>query len=237
MKALLYLLCIGGLALAQQANTANGSDGSKSARAMYKATEKSYRLTKIKNRKNATTIEAQSRPINVKNFKVLGRRGLIEYYIVSELDQTTGESASKIVIETSGSEAVLEGGSAMPASQRQISGARKHQWNGYSVRYFKKAMLVEMAAQQLEGRTQKARSGSAEILEISINTTDLAKPIRFGSGISIVLHSKISPEMTLEIPFSFLVGYFAKVSGQGFLSEKEESIASQLREAIKNQVN
>lgn len=200
---------------------------------MHKMAERAYRLTKFRNGSEDTGREAHGQSLSARNFMILGRRGIIEYYLTSHRDAATGATSSWIIVETTGSEAVEDDTTLLPASRRRTLGARMHQWNGYSVRYLKKSAPVDLAVMTLEGRTGKARMGPTEELEIPVDTTDLFAPVRVGSSISIALHSEVSDDMRLEIPFGYLVGYFARAAEQGYLPDADKKLVERLRAALR----
>ncbi len=199
---------------------------------MHKMAERAYRLTKFRDGSENTGQEARGQSLSARNFMILGRRGIIEYYLITHRDAATGATSSWIMVETTGSEAVEDDTTLLPASRRRTLGARMHQWNGYSVRYLKKSAPVDLAVVTLEGRTAKARMGATEELEIPVDTTDLFAPVRVGSGISVTLHSEVSDDMRLEIPFGYLVGYFARAAEQGYLPDADKNLVERLRAAL-----
>lgn len=200
---------------------------------MHKMAERAYRLTKFRDGTENTGSEARGQSLSARNFMILGRRGIIEYYLTSHRDAATGAVKSSIMVETTGSEAVEDDTTLLPASRRRTLGARMHQWNGYSVRYLKKAIPVDLAEATLEGRTSKARLGATEELEIPLKTIDLFAPVRVGSGINITLHSEVSDAMQLEIPFGYLVGYFARAAEEGYLADGDKQLVERLRAALR----
>lgn len=202
---------------------------------MHKMMERSFRLTEVRDKQKATIKRATSRTVTMKNYVALGPRGTIEYCIETDLDRGTGAVTSKIVVKTRSSEAVEDDNNALPSSPRRTGSARKRQWNGYTLQYYRKDALMELGSSYSDSLTRKARFGSVEELAIPVDVAELMKPVRVGSGITVHLHSKISPEMRLEIPFAFLVGYFAKLTGENFLPEKDEGLIGKIRGAISAQ--
>ncbi len=200
---------------------------------MHKMAERAYRLTKFRDGSDNTSRKARGQSLSARNFMILGRRGIIEYYLATHRDAATGATSSWIMVETTGSEAVEDDTTLLPASRRRTLGARKHQWNGYSVRYQKKTTPIDLAVMTLEGRTSKARMGATEELEIPVTTNDLFAPVRVGSGISVTLHSEVSDDMQLEIPFGYLVGYFARAAEEGYLPDDDKKLVERLRAALR----
>jgi|GEM_PF-1800174 len=236
MKRILLLgLALGLLTLQPPSREAVADDAAVLSFAdMHKMAERAYRLTKFQDGSENTGQEARGQSLSARNFMTLGRRGIIEYYLASHRDAATGATESWIVVETTGSEAVEDDTTLLPASRRRTLGARMHQWNGYSVRYLKKNSPVDLAAMTLEGRMGKARMGATEELEIPVTTNDLFAPVRVGSGINVTLHSEVSADMQIEIPFGYLVGYFARAAEEGYLPDADKKLVERLRAALRS---
>ncbi|WP_286830660.1 MULTISPECIES: hypothetical protein [Kordiimonas] len=233
-QLILATLALGLCLLAPAAGDATAEDTAVlSFTDMHKMAERAYRLTKLYDGTEGTGQEARGQSLSARNLMILGRRGIIEYYVASHRDETTGTVRSWIVVETTGSEAVEDDTTLMPASRRRTAGARMHQWNGYTARYLKKNTLIDLAVATLEGRTGKARLGATEELEIPVETADLFAPVKVGSGIRVTLHSEVSGDMQLEIPFAYLVGYFARTAEENYLAAADKQLVERLRAALR----
>ncbi len=235
MKLLTIVFLVCGLAMPLSAGESAKKAAGQSIEDMHRMLERSFRLTDVGEREKATIKRATSRTITIKSYVVLGARGRIEYCIVTDLDKASGTSMSRIVVKTRSSEAVEDANTLLPSSPRKTGSARKRQWNGYTLQYHKKDVPVELASQYSDTLTRKARFDSIEELTIPIDTSGLVKPVRFGSSIRLTMHSKISMDMQLEIPFAFLAGYLAKLADEGFLPEKDQVLMGKLRDAIRAQ--
>jgi len=200
---------------------------------MHSALEKSFRRTKLRDRKDGRYNEARSRSVNVTDFKILGMSGRLEYYVLTKRDTDTDSVSSAIVTKTSFAETVERESSAQAYTQRDLGSRRKHQWIGYSVQYQGADGMVLLASQDLPDRAKRAFFGQAETLKIPLTTEDLFAPVRRGSGIIVTLHSDISPDMQVTLPFSYLVGYFAKASEHSLVNTEQAALANRLRAAIK----
>lgn len=209
------------------------TDGGTNFTDMHSAVEKSFRRTKLRDRKEGSYNEARGRPINVTDFKTLGMSGRLEYYVQTKRDPETDLVSSAIVTKTSFAEAVERESSAQTYTQRDLASRRKHQWRGYSVQYQVDGDMVLLASRDLPDRAKRAFFGQIETLRIPLSAEELFAPVKRGSAITITLHSDMSPDMQITLPFSYLVGFFAKASEHGLVSTEQAALATRLRAAIK----
>lgn len=200
---------------------------------MHSAVEKSFQRTKLRDRKEGSYNEARGRSINVTDFKTLGMSGRLEYYVVTKRHTDTDSVSSAIVTKTSVAETVERDSSAQSYTQRDQGSRRKHQWRGYSVQYQGAEGMVLLVSQDMPVRAKRAFFGQTETLKIPLSTEDLFAPVQRGSAITVTLHSDISPDMQLTLPFSYLVGFFAKASEHGLIGHENAALATRLRAAIK----
>ncbi len=222
-------------ALADAAPTAATADrtNNTSFADMHSAVEKSFRRTKLRDKKEDSYNEARGRSITVTDFVTLGMSGRLEYYVVTKRHTDTDAVSSAIVTKTSFAESVERNSSAQSYAQRDLGSRRKHQWRGYSVQYQSTEGKVLLVSQDLPDRAKRAFFGQTEILKIPLSTEDLFAPVQRGSTITITLHSDISQDIQLTLPFSYLVGFFAKASEHGLIGGENAALATRLRAAIK----
>lgn len=216
-------------------DTKENKQARKNANAMRRIHEKSYRLTKISKQRKQKNLKATSQELWARDFKVLGKQGRIKYYVASEFGMQPSDSTSTIIIDTISSETVEGTSTALPSSPRRTGGGSKKQWHGFSAYYFKRNEVIRLKSMLDEQRKKRAQFGSRERIEVQLQTKELFRPIRFGSGLTITLHSDLSDDMTLEIPFAFLTGYFAKLAETGALTEKQATLSKRIGQAIQAQ--
>ena len=201
---------------------------------MSAAMDVSFRQTKIENNEETGVLTASSWEMGAKDFMALGARGWVKYYVVASLDKS-GTLTTNIIVKTMASEAVEDEDAFMPAPPRNSSRARRLQWDGYELRYHRRDAVMTLASEESSEGLGKAYSGLMEEVIIPIELDDLLKPVRVGSGINILLSSKRSTEMELDLPFGFLVGYLSKISTEGFLPDEDKIFVGKLSQAIKSQ--
>lgn len=201
---------------------------------MHQVMQRSYRMTYVGITKDSEKKVAVSRVVPIRDYALLGTQGKLSYSIQSTLNSGPNSVQSSLHVVTTASEAVENPSLTFMGGARTATRSTKKQWSNYSLKYYRREEEMALSEIRAEIVNNQLKTGLVEELAIPIDVAELMAPLKVGSGLHLTLHSNLSGDKELQFPFAYLVGYLAKLSEEGFLSEKDQAFVGKLKGAIDN---